>query len=57
MYSLANKYNMYIYIYVYIRIYTYHKGDEKWPMIVNKQLFWLSALIPLNNNNDILIDF
>ena len=35
-----------------------HKDDEKWPLYVNKlQLFWWSASIILNNNNDILKDF
>ena len=29
-----------------------HKGDEKWPLFVNKQLFWWSASIILDNNND-----
>ena len=29
-----------------------HKGDEKWPWFVNKQLFWWSASITLDNNND-----
>ena len=27
-----------------------HKGDEKWPLFVNKQLFWWSASITLDNN-------
>ena len=31
-----------------------HKGDGKWPLFVNKQLFWWSALITLDNNNAIL---
>ena len=34
-----------------------HKGDEKWPLFVNKQLFWWSASIPLDNNNAVLTDF
>ena len=34
-----------------------HKGDEKWPLFVNKELFWLSASITLDNNNDVLTDF
>ena len=35
-----------------------HKGDEKWPLFnVNKQLFWWSASITLDNNNDVLADF
>ena len=33
-----------------------HKGDEKWPLFVNKQLFWWSASITLDNNNDVLED-
>ena len=32
-----------------------HKGDDKWPLFVNKQLFWWSALIMLDNN-DVLTD-
>ena len=31
-----------------------HKSDEKWPLFVNKQLFWWSASITLDNNNEIL---
>ena len=27
-----------------------YKGDEKWPLFVNKQLFWWSASITLDNN-------
>ena len=34
-----------------------HKGDGKWPLFVNKQLFWWSASITLYNNNDVLTDF
>ena len=34
-----------------------NKGDEKWPLFVNKQLFWWSASIILDNNNDVLADF
>ena len=34
-----------------------HKGDEKWPLFVNKQLFWWSTSITLDNNNDVLTDF
>ena len=34
-----------------------HKGDEKWPLFVKKQLFWWSASIPLVNNNAVLTDF
>ena len=33
-----------------------HKGDEKWPLFVNKQLFWWSASITLDNNNAVLTD-
>ena len=33
-----------------------HKGDEKWPLFVNKQLFWWSPSITLDNNN-VSIDF
>ena len=33
-----------------------HKGDEKWPLFVNKQLFWWSASIALDNNNAVLTD-
>ena len=31
-----------------------HRGDEKWPLFVNKQLFWWSASITLDNNNGVL---
>ena len=34
-----------------------HKGDEKWPMFENKQLFWWSASITLYNSNAFLPDF
>ena len=34
-----------------------HKGDEKWPLFVNKQLFWWSASITFDNNNGDLTDF
>ena len=34
-----------------------HKGNEKWPLFVNKQLFWESASIILDNNNYVLTDF
>ena len=34
-----------------------HKGDEKWPLFVNKQLFWWSRSITLENNSDVLADF
>ena len=33
-----------------------HKGDGKWPLFVNKQLFWWSESITLDNNKDVLID-
>ena len=33
-----------------------HKVDEKWPLFVNKQLFWWSASITLDNNNAVLTD-
>ena len=31
-----------------------HKGDEKWPLFVNKQLFGWSTTITFDNNNDVL---
>ena len=34
-----------------------HKGDEKWPLCINKQLFWWSTAIKLDNKNDVLTDF
>ena len=34
-----------------------HKGDEKRPLFVNKQLFCWSASITLDNNKDALTDF
>ena len=34
-----------------------HKGDEKWPLFVNKQLFWWSASVTLDNNKGVLTDF
>ena len=34
-----------------------HKGDEKWPLFVNNQLFWWSKSITLDNNNGVLTDF
>ena len=40
----------------YINSSKTHKGDEKWPLIVNKQLFWWSGSITLNNNNDVSTD-
>ena len=33
-----------------------HKGEGKWPLFVNKQLFWWSASITLDNNNAVLTD-
>ena len=33
-----------------------NKGDEKCPLLVNKQLFWWSASITLGNNNAVLTD-
>ena len=33
-----------------------HKGDKKWPFFVNKQLFWWSTSITLDNNNAVLTD-
>ena len=33
-----------------------HKGDGKLPLFVNKQLFWWSASITLDNNNAALTD-
>ena len=33
-----------------------HKGDEKWPLFLNKQLFLWSAPITLDNNNAVLTD-
>ena len=33
-----------------------HKVDGKWPLFVNKQLFWWSASITLNNINAVLTD-
>ena len=32
-----------------------HKSDEKWPLYVNKQLFWWSASITLDNNNILFV--
>ena len=34
-----------------------HKGDAKWSLFVNKQPFWWSVSITLDNNNDVLTDF
>ena len=33
-----------------------NKGNKKWPLFVNKQLFWWSASITLENNNAVLTD-
>ena len=33
-----------------------HKGNEKWSLFVNKQLFWWSTLMTLDNNNAVLTD-
>ena len=33
------------------------KGDDKWPLFVNKQLCWWSASLTLDNNNGVLTDF
>ena len=33
------------------------EADEKWPLFVNKQLFWWSTLITLDNNNYALTHF
>ena len=33
-----------------------HKGNEKWPLFVNKQLFWSSASITMDTNNVVLTD-
>ena len=33
-----------------------HKGDEKWPLFVNIQLFLWSTSITLDNNNAVLTD-
>ena len=30
-----------------------HKGGEEWPLFVNKQLFWWSASIILDNDEDV----
>ena len=30
-----------------------HEGHDKWPLFVNKQLFW-SVSITVDNNNDVL---
>ena len=32
-----------------------HKGNEKWPLFVYKQLFWWSASITLDNNNTLFL--
>ena len=33
-----------------------YKGNENWPSFVNKQLFWWSASITLDNYNAVLTD-
>ena len=33
------------------------KGNGKWPLFVNKQLFLWSASITMDNNNDVLTYF
>ena len=33
-----------------------HKGDEKLPVFVKKQLFWWSASIILDSNNAVFTD-
>ena len=33
-----------------------HKVEEKWPLFVNKKLFWWSASISLDNSNAVLTD-
>ena len=33
-----------------------HKTDSEWPLFVNKQLFWWSPSITLDNNNAVLTD-
>ena len=50
---------LYIYIYSWSVARTpikTHKGNEKWPFYVNKQLFWWSTSIILDNKNVILTD-
>ena len=34
-----------------------HKGDEKWPLFISKQLFRWSTSITLDNNNAVLTYF
>ena len=34
-----------------------HKGDDKWHLFVNKQLFWWSPSITLDNDKGGLTDF
>ena len=35
-----------------------HKNYEKWPLfVINKQLFWWTASITLDINNNVLADF
>ena len=33
-----------------------NEGDEKWSLFVNKQLFWWSMSIALNNNNAVMFN-
>ena len=33
-----------------------HNGDKKWPLFVNKQLFWWSASTTFDNNNAVLTE-
>ena len=33
-----------------------HKGGGKWPLFVDKQLFWWCPSIMLDNNNALLTD-
>ena len=35
----------------------HHKSDTNWPLFGNKQQFWWSASITLDNNNAVWIDF
>ena len=37
--------------------YKPYNGDDKWPLFVNKQLYWWSTSITLDSNNDVLTDF
>ena len=36
--------------------FSYKKSDEKWPLCLNKQLFWWSASIRLDNYNGVLTE-